>query len=91
MNGPLCFQECIVSAAKSAQEWRPVLAGADCCATIVVSLEEAVRDPHFVGRGLFAHEVTGRGGSAIAALPLPIDPAFRDGRIQKGAPRLDEE
>jgi alpha-methylacyl-CoA racemase len=75
-------------AAKSAQEWRPVLARADCCATIVVSLEEAVRDPHFVGRGLFAYEVAGQ-GDAIAALPVPIDPAFRDGRIRKRAPALD--
>ncbi len=29
---------------------------ADCCVTIVCSLEEAMRDPHFVGRGLFAHQ-----------------------------------
>ncbi len=77
-------------ARKSAQDWRPVLAAADCCATIVASLEEAVRDPHFVARGLFAYEVAGPGGNAIAALPVPISPAFRDGRVSKGAPALGE-
>jgi crotonobetainyl-CoA:carnitine CoA-transferase CaiB-like acyl-CoA transferase len=78
-------------AARSAQDWRPVLAAADCCATIVVSLEEALRDPHFVGRGLFAYEVAAQGGKAMTALPVPIDRAFRDGRIRKAAPTLDTE
>src|SRR5262249_7230380 len=41
-------------AARSAAEWRPVLAAADCCVTLMTSLEEAIRDPHFVARGLFA-------------------------------------
>jgi hypothetical protein len=41
------------------------------------SLEEAITDPHFVARGLFAHTVTGQTGKAIPALPLPIDPQFR--------------
>ena len=78
-------------AARSAQDWRPVLAAADCCATIVVPLEEALRDPHFVGRGLFAYEVAAQGGKAMTALPVPIDRAFRDGRIRKAAPTLDTE
>ena len=43
-------------------EWRPIFAAADCCATIVVPLEEALRDPHFVERGLFAHKVDERVG-----------------------------
>jgi alpha-methylacyl-CoA racemase len=64
-------------AARTAQEWRPILAAADCCATIVASLADAVRDPHFVGRGLFAHGMTGPGGEAMPALPLPIAPCFR--------------
>lgn len=65
-------------AAKTADEWRPILAAADCCATIVTPLEEAMRDPHFVGRGLFAHQVETASGKAIPALPVPIAPAFRD-------------
>jgi crotonobetainyl-CoA:carnitine CoA-transferase CaiB-like acyl-CoA transferase len=64
-------------AVRTAEEWRPILAAADCCATVVVPLEDAMRDPHFVGRGLFAHEVVMASGKTIPALPLPIAPQFR--------------
>lgn len=63
-------------ATRTSEEWRPILAAADCCATIVTPLEEAMRDPHFVERGLFAHEVE-VGGKAIPALPVPIALMFR--------------
>jgi crotonobetainyl-CoA:carnitine CoA-transferase CaiB-like acyl-CoA transferase len=66
-----------IIARRTAQEWRPVFAAADCCATIVTELEHAVADPHFVARGLFAHEVVTAKGTAISALPVPIDPGFR--------------
>jgi alpha-methylacyl-CoA racemase len=67
----------VVVAARTAQEWRPLLAAADCCATIMASLEEAIADPHFVARGLFAHQVVTARGTTLPALPVPIDPAFR--------------
>ncbi len=62
---------------RDADEWAPVLAAANCCATIVRSLEEAVRDPHFVQRGLFAHAIAGASGATLPALPIPISPQFR--------------
>ena len=76
-----------IIAGKTADEWRPVLAAADCCATIVATLEEALRDPHFVERGLFAHQVAGATGATMPALPVPIDPAVpqRPGRGESGA------
>ena len=77
-------------AARTAAEWRPVLAAADCCASIVASLDEAMRDPHFKGRGLFARRVTGADGTAIAALPVPIAPCFRDDAIDKAGPPLED-
>jgi len=61
-----------------ADEWRPLFATADCCVTIMATLEEALRDPHFVERGLFAHRVAGPTGATMPALPVPIDPQFRD-------------
>lgn len=64
--------------ARTSDEWKPLFAEADCCVTIVTPLEEAVRDPHFVGRGLFAHSVESASGKTIPALPLPIAPQFRD-------------
>lgn len=58
-------------AARSAADWRPVFAAADCCATIVASLDEALADPHLVARGLFAP----RDGETV--LPIPIAPGLR--------------
>lgn len=76
--------------AKTAHEWRPILASADCCATIVTPLEEAMRDPHFVARGLFAHGITTASGKTLPALPVPIAPVFREKPGMKTAPKLDE-
>jgi crotonobetainyl-CoA:carnitine CoA-transferase CaiB-like acyl-CoA transferase len=74
--------------AKTSDEWRPIFAAADCCTTIVVPLDEAINDPHFVGRGLFAHQVAIASGKCIAALPIPIAPDFRDAASVKKAPDL---
>jgi crotonobetainyl-CoA:carnitine CoA-transferase CaiB-like acyl-CoA transferase len=77
-----------IIAGRSADDWRPMLAEADCCATIVASLEEALADPQFVGRGLFAHRVAGKGNVSIPALPLPLSPQFRAAPDAKPAPPL---
>jgi len=77
---------------KIAAEWRPLLAAADCCVTIMATLEEALHDPHFIGRGLFAHKVAGPTGATMPALPVPIDPAFRDNPAKvKAVPSLNDE
>ena len=74
---------------KNADEWRPVLAVADCCVTIMATLEEALRDPHFTGRGLFAHKVAGPSGQTMPALPVPVDPQFRgEPGVAKAVPKL---
>jgi crotonobetainyl-CoA:carnitine CoA-transferase CaiB-like acyl-CoA transferase len=78
-----------IIAGKTAEEWRPVLAKVDCCATIVASLEEATRDPHFVGRGLFSAKISAPSGATTIALPLPIAPEFREGET-KPTCRLNE-
>jgi alpha-methylacyl-CoA racemase len=66
-----------IIAARTAEEWQPIFAAADCCVTIVASLEEAVCDPHFVARGLFAHVMNGPGSKVMPALPVPIASCFR--------------
>jgi crotonobetainyl-CoA:carnitine CoA-transferase CaiB-like acyl-CoA transferase len=78
-----------IIASRSAAEWRPVLAKADCCVTIVTPLAEALRDPHFVERGLFAHHYEATSGATMPALPVPIAPVFREAAGKKKAPRLD--
>jgi crotonobetainyl-CoA:carnitine CoA-transferase CaiB-like acyl-CoA transferase len=77
-----------IIAQRDADDWRPVLAKADCCVTVVATLEEALRDPHFVGRGLFKHNVSAASGAVMPALPLPIDPGFRSRAKSKPAPAL---
>jgi crotonobetainyl-CoA:carnitine CoA-transferase CaiB-like acyl-CoA transferase len=77
-------------ATRSAEEWRPILAAADCCATILVSLQEAMQDRHFVERGLFAHKMASQAGKTMTALPLPIAPQFRATPDVKKAPPLDD-
>jgi alpha-methylacyl-CoA racemase len=75
-------------AARTSEEWRPIFARADCCTTIVTPLEEAMADPHFVERGLFAHKVTTASGKSLPGLPLPISPNFREAPASKKAPKL---
>jgi alpha-methylacyl-CoA racemase len=74
--------------AESAEHWRPKFAAADCCVTIMVSLEEALHDPHFVERGLFAHQVAGASGKAMPALPVPIAATLRAPPGPKPSPKL---
>jgi crotonobetainyl-CoA:carnitine CoA-transferase CaiB-like acyl-CoA transferase len=65
-------------ASETAAYWKPRLAKADCCATIVATLEEAVADEHFVKRGLFSENVSSAAGEKfLPALPVPIAPEFR--------------
>jgi hypothetical protein len=52
-------------------------------------LEEALRDPHFVERGLFAYSVAGPFGATMGALPVPVSPEFREPPDKvKGPPEL---
>ncbi|MXN64611.1 CoA transferase [Stappia sp. GBMRC 2046] len=65
-----------IISSRSRAEWEPVLAEADCCATPVKTLAEAMNDPHFLERGLFDHEVAGL-TKAVAAAVVPVEPQFR--------------
>jgi alpha-methylacyl-CoA racemase len=67
---------------RDASYWQARFAGEDVCCNVVISLEEAVRDPHFVGRGLFAGVLGDGAGRAIPALPVPLAPVFRDPKDQ---------
>jgi crotonobetainyl-CoA:carnitine CoA-transferase CaiB-like acyl-CoA transferase len=75
-------------AARTSGEWKPIFAKADCCTTILVPLEEALRDPHFVERGLFAHDAATPSGKKVAGVPLPVAPEFRGKPGVKKAPKL---
>ncbi len=67
-----------VIASRTAAEWDPVFTKADCCVTVLRDLGDALNDPHFRERGLFARNISGVEGGTMPALPLPIAPQFRD-------------
>ncbi|HVZ51288.1 MAG TPA: CaiB/BaiF CoA-transferase family protein [Pseudolabrys sp.] len=57
--------------------WEERFQGQDCCCSIVKSAQQAMADPHFAARGLFAHTLVNAQGATIPALPVPVDSAFR--------------
>jgi alpha-methylacyl-CoA racemase len=63
--------------AKGSTHWTRRFAGVDCCCNVVRTLEEAMDDPHFIGRSLFSARVQGADGAEMGALPLPLAPVFR--------------
>ena len=69
-------------AARSAAEWHERFTGEDVCCSVVITLEQAVADPHFTARGLFADR--------RLTLPVPIAAEFRSARAQLPAPALGE-
>ena len=74
---------------RTADEWRQVFDGRDCAANVIRSLDEAVRDPHFLERGLFDFVLENDQGKRIPAVPVPVAPQFRGDRaIAKKAPKL---
>lgn len=64
-------------AEKTAADWQAILGPRDCCATIVASLEEAARDPHFRERGLFQVQASNGAGHALPAVAVPVAPSLR--------------
>lgn len=66
-----------IIAGRSADHWREVFAGQDCCCTIVATLEEALADPHFRERGLFRHKIGNAEGETLPAVTVPVAPQFR--------------
>jgi alpha-methylacyl-CoA racemase len=67
---------------KTADEWCQILEPLDCCATILSSLEEAVADPQFRDRGLFAVRAVGADGQTMPAVAVPIAPDLRRPRLE---------
>jgi len=74
-------------AAKSSNEWRKIFEGKDLCCSIMSSVEDAVNNPQFRARGLFARKVETDAG-AFTAVPVPIAERFRDPQPTASYPRL---
>ena len=74
-------------ATRTADEWSGRFAGRDVCANIVRGIDEALADPQFFARGLFAHELAA-GESVMPALPVPVAPGLRGAPGAARAPAL---
>ena len=75
---------------KPLAHWLDRFKGHDVCTAEVISLEQAVQNPHFVERGLFDRTVRASDGRTIPALPVPICPSFRSAEKEAAAPQLGE-
>jgi crotonobetainyl-CoA:carnitine CoA-transferase CaiB-like acyl-CoA transferase len=62
----------------TAQAWAARFSRVECCCSIVNDIQTAMEDPHFKARGLFGRFLCNELGVTIPALPVPIDPAFRE-------------
>ncbi len=90
-HDPLATRQAVAAciAQKSAAQWRSEFEGKDVCSCIVSSVQEAVADPQFVGRGLFSHQVATDQGP-IGAVPIPVLDAFRK-NVSQTYPRLGQD
>lgn len=77
-------------AARDAASWERRLRGEDVCCSVVRSLREALCDAHFAERARGAARVA-CAGSAMPALPLPLDPAVCASARVEGVPELGED
>jgi alpha-methylacyl-CoA racemase len=80
-----------IIAGETAAHWRPIFAKADCCVTIVSSIEEALSDRHFIERGLFGRHIAMPDGSTLPAVPVPVAPQFRTEETTRTFPGLPEK
>lgn len=76
-------------ATRTAAAWQPIFSAADCCASVLTPLAEAMSDPHFKERGLFDHAVGDEDGYLPAAV-VPIDPQFRAAPGIRPAPAMPD-
>jgi alpha-methylacyl-CoA racemase len=78
-----------IIASRIAGIWRREFYSADCCVSVVQSLEDAFNDDHFRARGLFDHKLVNDEGKVLPAIAVPVAPQFRgDPEEAKAAPAL---
>lgn len=75
-------------AAKPAAYWAEIFESADCCCTVVQTVDEAMQNPHFQSRGLFDRRVSNSEGAELVALPVPLDRSLRNQTQITSAPQL---
>jgi alpha-methylacyl-CoA racemase len=74
-------------AAQTTDYWESRFAGQDACVSIVATLKEALADPHYQARRVFAHSVD-VDNTELPAAPVPLDRLFRTDQGSKGYAEL---
>ncbi len=75
---------------KNKNYWLEAFDKADCCCSIVKSIEEAINDNHFKVRKIFENKIINDLGEEIPALPIPVDMQFRKDQKRASAPSLGD-
>ena len=75
---------------KEKNYWLDIFNKADCCCSIVKSIEEAINDNQFKVRKIFENKIINNLGEEIPALPIPIDMQFRKDQKRASAPILGD-
>ena len=75
---------------KNKDYWLEVFNKADCCCSIIKSIEEAINDNHFKVRKIFENKIINNLGEEIPALPIPVDMQFRKDQKRASAPSLGD-
>jgi crotonobetainyl-CoA:carnitine CoA-transferase CaiB-like acyl-CoA transferase len=70
--------------------WNARFAGQDTCVCEVITLEQAVQDPHFQARGVFNRTIATTSGKTITALPTPISGVFLHSQQKQSSPDLGQ-
>jgi crotonobetainyl-CoA:carnitine CoA-transferase CaiB-like acyl-CoA transferase len=58
--------------------WLERFKGSDVCVEVIQDVAAAMRDPHFVARGVWDRKLKLKSGKTIPALPVPITREFVD-------------
>ncbi|MFE3837209.1 CaiB/BaiF CoA transferase family protein [Pseudogemmobacter sonorensis] len=74
-------------AMQDAAHWQGVFAGKDVCCSLVLSLQEALADPHWAARGIFGQSIE-IAGKSFPSLPSIIAPVLRGAGVAPRAPGL---
>lgn len=78
-----------IIAAHPASYWMDRFKGHDTCVSVVIGLDQAVKDEHFNARGVFNRTIT-QDGKTIPALPTPISQAFLSHQLSGTSPELGQ-
>lgn len=79
-----------IIAGNTSAYWMERFSSLDTCVSEIVGLDQAVRDPHFQGRGLFDRRIEMATGQSITALPTSVDKNFLAAEPTNSSPELGQ-